>query len=273
MGGLWISRFFPRKEALRPPRLGAPYPRIMPPDSYGTMTEDYVKLLWKTHEWTGEGPTTNEIAAALGVAASSVSGNLKKLARDGLIDYEPYGRASLSTAGRELAQKMVRRHRLIETLLVERYAYSWDEVHDEAEVLEHAVSDRLLDLIDAELGFPDHDPHGDPIPREGVDSTAPPRQRLPDLAAGVTARVTRVSDHDSDLLRYLGTLSIRVGTRIRLEGRHDFAGSLTVRRLAGADDAEVEAESRDEGVLLEIALVAANAIQVHPESAPTPAQC
>ncbi|GAA4681657.1 metal-dependent transcriptional regulator [Frondihabitans cladoniiphilus] len=200
----------------------------------GTMTEDYVKVVWKAHEWSGEGLTTNELAATLGVAASSVSGNLKKLARDGFLDYEAYGRATLTPKGRTLALQVVRRHRLLETWLVEQHGYSWDEVHDEAEVLEHSVSERLLASIDEQLGFPERDPHGDPIPRADGTLVSTTGVRLHDVEIGVDAVAVRVSDHDADLLRYLGSLSIAVGTRLRVEARHDFAGSLSVVVGAGA---------------------------------------
>lgn len=221
----------------------------------GTMTEDYVKVIWKAHEWSGEGLTTNDLAATLGVAASSVSGNLKKLARDGYIDYEPYGRATLTASGRGVALQVVRRHRLIETYLVEHFGYGWDEVHDEAEVLEHAVSDRLLARIDEELGFPDHDPHGDPIPRADGTLSQMVGQRLHELPAGESGDVVRVSDHDPALLRYLDTLSISVGSRLRVDERHDFAGSVSIQ-LLDADGRVAETT--------ELATVAANAIWVAP---------
>lgn len=225
---------------------------------FGTMTEDYVKVIWKADEWSTEGLTTNDLAATLGVAASSVSGNLKKLARDGFIAYEPYGRASLTEQGRALAVSVVRRHRIIETYLVEHHGYSWSEVHDEAEVLEHAVSDRLLGLIEEELGFPDHDPHGDPIPRADGTVVRVEGRRLGELAAGSCAVVVRVSDHDPRLLRYLDTLSIGVGTPLRVVERHDFAGSLAVTRLDGSETPAAKSE---------LAIVAANAIWVREEIA------
>lgn len=222
--------------------------------SAGTVTEDYVKVIWKAHEWSGEGLTTNELAATLGVVASSVSGNLKKLARDGYLEYEPYGRATLSQAGRALAIQVVRRHRLIETYLVEHHGYGWDEVHDEAEILEHAVSDRLLAKIDAELGFPDHDPHGDPIPRADGTITHPRGRRLSDLADGSCASVVRVSDHDPALLRFLGGLAIMVGAHVRIAERHSFAGSLALQILQASDLTVVST--------IELATVAADSIWV-----------
>lgn len=230
------------------------YPESMSTPTAGTMTEDYVKVIWKAHEWSGEGLTTNELASTLGVVASSVSGNLKKLAREGYLEYEPYGRATLSPTGRALAIQVVRRHRLIETYLVEHHGYGWDEVHDEAEILEHAVSDRLLAKIDAELGFPDHDPHGDPIPRADGTITHPRGRRLTELGDGSCAGVVRVSDHDPALLRFLGGLAITVGSHVRLAERHAFAGSLGLEILQAGDLTVVGTT--------ELATVAAEAIWV-----------
>src|SRR5690606_29262904 len=126
--------------------------------------EDYVKVIYSHTEWQPEPITPGALAARLGLAASSVTEMVKKLAAQGLVQHQPYGAIELTVAGRELALRMVRRHRLVETWLVQAMGYAWDEVHDEAEVLEHAVSDRLLAAIDAALGHPSRDPHGDPIP-------------------------------------------------------------------------------------------------------------
>ena len=203
------------------------------PATPSTMTEDYLKVIWKAEEWPGDdgevvGITTNEIAAQLGVGASTVSGNLRKLARDGWLHHEPYRPVALTDAGRDLALRMVRRHRLIETYLVERLGYGWDEVHDEAEVLEHAVSDRLLARFDDELGHPTADPHGDPIP--AVDGTVvrPEARRLGDVPEGGCGPVVRVSDDDPELLRYLGELGLRVGAHVRVGTRRAYADSVQV---------------------------------------------
>lgn len=212
-----------------------------------TVTEDYLKVIWKAHEWSDQGITTNEIATALGVAASSVSGNLSKLARDGYLDYEPYGRILLSAQGEELAVQMVRRHRIIETYLVETHGYRWDEVHAEAEVLEHAVSDRLLQLWDDMLGNPLEDPHGDPIPRRDGTVVRPDGRRLHELPVGECTTVLRVSDHDPRLLRYLADLGVEIGSVLRVDAKREFAGTMTVD-LAGET--------------IELATVAANSIWV-----------
>jgi len=219
-----------------------------------TMTEDYLKVIWKSHEWSDAGITTNEIASTLGVAASSVSGNLNKLVRDGYILHEPYGRILLSESGRRIAVQMVRRHRIIETYLVEQCGYGWDEVHEEAEVLEHAVSDRLLEIWDDELGNPLQDPHGDPIPRKDGTVARPDGRRLHELAEQETGTVLRVSDHDPALLRYLDSLGITVGSALRVHARRDYAGSMAISLH---DPGAAHAASA-----VELATVAANAIWV-----------
>lgn len=163
--------------------------------------EDYVKVIYGHTEWQSTPITTTGLAARLGLAASSVTEMVKKLVAVGLVAHEPYGAIELTADGRSLALRMVRRHRLIETWLVERYGYSWDEVHDEAEVLEHSLSDRLLDAIDVELGHPVRDPHGDPIPGADGATNRPSAVLLADSPSG--GRVVRISDRDPMLLRHL----------------------------------------------------------------------
>jgi DtxR family transcriptional regulator, Mn-dependent transcriptional regulator len=197
-----------------------------------TMAEDYLKLIWKSGERGDEGLATRDIAASLHVSASTVSGNLRKLDRDGLIEHTPYHGVVLTDLGRQVAVGMVRRHRLIETYLVRRLGYAWDEVHDEAEALEHAVSDRFLERIDGDLGHPTHDPHGDPIP--GVDGVVPPTlgALLGSVAPGECGTVDRVSDDDPSLLRYFDELGVALGTHLRVERVRDYAGVIAVSRRA-----------------------------------------
>ncbi|WP_051215539.1 metal-dependent transcriptional regulator [Granulicoccus phenolivorans] len=190
--------------------------------------EDYLRLIWKAQEWEQRGATPAELSAATGTVPSAVTGALARLAKRGLIEHEPYGPATLTEAGRRLAVPMVRRHRLIETLLVERFGYTWDEVDEEAELLEHAISDRFLDRIDAMLGFPAHDPHGDPIPDRAGRVDRPATIRLRDLPDGQTAEVVRVSDHDPALLRYFAELGIVPGARVQILARREFAASVAV---------------------------------------------
>lgn len=163
--------------------------------------EDYVKVIYSHTEWQPEPITTGALAARLGLAASSVTEMIKKLVAQGLVRHEPYGAIELTTDGTALALRQVRRHRLIETWLVQRMGYAWDEVHDEAEVLEHSVSDRLLEAIDVQLGRPARDPHGDPIPAADGAVSRPDAVTLAVASGG--GRIARISDRDPLLLRHL----------------------------------------------------------------------
>jgi len=182
-----------------------------------TAMEDYVKVIYAHTEWQSQPITTNALAARLGLAASSVTEMVKKLTAQGLAHHEPYGAIELTERGRALALTMVRRHRLIETWLVERFGYRWDEVHDEAEVLEHAMSDRLLDAIDEELGRPARDPHGDPIPAADGTLVLPEAVVLAEAASG--GRVVRISDRDPLLLRHLAAEGIVLDAVVSAERR------------------------------------------------------
>jgi DtxR family Mn-dependent transcriptional regulator len=203
--------------------------------------EDYVKTIYSHTEWQDDPITPSELAARLGLAASSVTEMVKKLAASGLVTHVPYGAVTLTEDGRMLALRMLRRHRLIETWLVDSFGYSWDEVHDEAEVLEHALSDRLLDAIADQLGHPTRDPHGDPIPsRDGVVVRADAVQ-LAVAADGQRGRVVRISDRDPELLRYLDAEGIRLDSSVHVVGRRPFGGALAVR--VGEAEHDVGAEA------------------------------
>ena len=178
-------------------------------------TEDYVKVIYSHTEWQSDPITSTAIASRLGLVPSSVTEMIKKLVAQGLVQHEPYGAVELTPDGTALALRMVRRHRLIETWLVQRYGYSWDEVHDEAEVLEHALSDRLLDAIDDELGRPVRDPHGDPIPARDGSVRQPAGVLLADAPAG--GRVIRISDRDPALLRALESQGVTLDAVITPE--------------------------------------------------------
>ena len=173
-----------------------------------TAADDYLKTIYSHTEWQPRPITPGELAVRLGLAPSSVTEMVKKLGLAGLVDHRPYAAIRLTPAGEVRALAMVRRHRLIETWLVAVHGYGWDEVHDEAEVLEHSLSDRLLAAIDTELGHPRRDPHGDPIPSaEGV-LERPSAVRLDEAASGARGRVVRISDRDPDALRELERLGL-----------------------------------------------------------------
>lgn len=223
--------------------------RTMPRPSVTRMVEDYVTLIWKAYEWPGGRPATTEMAEQLGVTASTVSANLKKLARDGYIDYEPYGSIVLTETGREIAVAIVRRHRIVETYLVEALGLSWDQVHDEADRLEHAVSDLVLERMNAVLGHPERDPHGDPIPDTQGHTSPVPSRRLEETTPGVEVDVVRVSDRSPELLRYLTERGIVIGTHLTVTSVSSAASSIAI---------DIDGEH------IELALDAAEAIRVDP---------
>ena len=211
----------------------------MPPAT-PTVFEDYLKAIYAHTEWQDRPMTSGALAARLGLAASSVTEMVKKLVAAGLVAHEPYGAVELTAAGRDAALAIVRRHRLVETWLVTDLGFGWDEVHDEAEVLEHALSDRLLDALDARLGRPTRDPHGDPIPAADGRVRRPAAAPLAGAPAGVLGVVARVSDRDPLVLRHLAAEGI--GLDVRLEVLAETPSGMRLR-LVGAgpgDDREVE---------------------------------
>lgn len=177
-----------------------------------SVVEDYLKVIYAHTEWQPEPITTGALAARLGLAASTVTEMVKKLVAQGLVSHKPYGAVELTQDGSTLALAMTRRHRLIETWLVEHIGYTWDEVHDEAEVLEHAMSDRLLAAIDAQLGHPVRDPHGDPIPAADGTVSRPDGVRLSDVEGGI---VVRISDRDPLVLRHLEAEGVGLDSVVR----------------------------------------------------------
>ncbi|BCN78760.1 DtxR family transcriptional regulator [Prescottella equi] len=193
------------------------------------MAQDYLKVIWTVQEWSRERVSTKLLSERIGVSASTVSEAIRKLSDQGLVDHARYGSIALTDAGRSAAVSMVRRHRLIETFLVNELGYGWDEVHDEAEVLEHAVSDRMIDRIDAKLGFPERDPHGDPIPAADGSVPTPPARQLSDYQDGESGRVARISDADPAMLRYFDSVGIALDTDITVIERRDFAGTVSIR--------------------------------------------
>jgi DtxR family Mn-dependent transcriptional regulator len=201
---------------------------VSPPPDVSPVAQDYLKVIWTATEWTAEPVTTKALAARLDVSPSTVSQNVRRLTEQGFVTHAPYGVIGLTDTGRAVALAMVRRHRLIETFLVSQLGYTWDEVHDEAEVLEHAVSDRFVDRIDTILGRPGRDPHGDPIPARDGRVTVPPMVRLADLPAGATGVVGRVSDASPEVLQYLTSVGVRLEVSLTVVRREAAAGVITV---------------------------------------------
>lgn len=190
--------------------------------------EDYLKAIYKASRGDGAA-STSAVADALGVSAASVSGMLRRLSDRGLVEYERYYGARLTGDGRAAALGTIRRHRILEAFLVEVLGYSWDSVHEEAERLEHAASDELVDRMAAALGDPEEDPHGAPIPEAGVDFREQQWPALSDLEAGEIAVVRRVADESPEALRHLAEIELRPGARVVVLDRAPLDGPLTVR--------------------------------------------
>jgi len=195
--------------------------------------EDYLKAIYEIELGAGAA-ATNDIAQRLAIAPASVSGMVRRLAEQGLVEYERYRGVRLTASGRRVALRTLRRHRVIETYLVRALGYEWDAVHAEAERLEHAASEELIDRMAAAIGDPAADPHGAPIPtREGaVDETR--YRSLAELPVGEDARVVRVSDEDGEMLRYLAELGLRPGADVRVLGRAPYEGPISLR-VAGTE--------------------------------------
>ncbi|MBE3075057.1 MAG: metal-dependent transcriptional regulator [Actinobacteria bacterium] len=196
-------------------------------ESLTAPVEDYLKAIYTIGRGSGAA-ATNEIAQRLALAPASVSGMVRRLADQGLLAYERYHGVKLTESGRRAALRTLRRHRVIEAYLARALGYPWDRVHDEAERLEHAVSDELVDRMAATIGEPVVDPHGAPIPtRDGaVDETE--YTSLAELSVGASGVVARVTGKDPELLRYLGELSIRPGRKVTVKARAPFDGPITL---------------------------------------------
>lgn len=200
-----------------------------------TSTQNYLKAIWTAAEWSDEPVTASVVAQKLGLRLSSVSDAVRKLTEQGLLAHSPYGSVELTETGRSHAVMMVRRHRLMETFLVEILGYGWDEVHDEAEHLEHAVSDLLVDRVDALLGHPTRDPHGDPIPAADGEVTLPDARLLVDAAPGDRVTVERISDSSAEMLQYFAATGILPGAALDVLVPEPFAESLRIK-IAGGDE-------------------------------------
>ena len=192
--------------------------------------EDYAKAIYALQSRCGGDPvSTTHLAERLGVTPASASAMVKKLAELGLADHVPYRGVGLTDDGRRLALEVLRHHRLLETYLVEHLGVPWERVHEEAELLEHVLSEYLESRIAAKLGDPKVDPHGDPIPTEALAIEEGDSRALADLEPGDVGRFTRVSDSDPEMLRYLRNRGIGIGEELEVLDRQPFGGPLTVR--------------------------------------------
>lgn len=197
--------------------------------------EDYLKAIYALSS-EGAPASTSEIAGSLDVQPASVSGMIKRLAEAGYVEYAPYRGVSLSEAGTREALRIIRRHRILELYLSERLGYSWEDVHAEAERLEHAASDELIERMATALENPSHDPHGAPIPTSAGVVETPLHQTLDDIAAGNRAFIREVNDDDPERLRFMQARGLVPGVLVHVDARAPFDGPITLR-VGGAEEA------------------------------------
>jgi DtxR family transcriptional regulator, Mn-dependent transcriptional regulator len=196
---------------------------------FSPAVQDYAKAIFAL-QTDLEGPvSTTSLAERLGVTAASASGMVKKLGELGLVEHQPYKGVELTGKGRRVALEVLRHHRLLEAYLASSLGVPWDRVHDEAEVLEHVLSEELEALIAAKLGHPTHDPHGDPIPSADLELVDEPHSALSSLDAGACGVLVRVSDAEPEMLRYLADRGIAPGDHFEVIERQPFDGPLFVR--------------------------------------------
>jgi DtxR family Mn-dependent transcriptional regulator len=204
--------------------------RHFDPGRSSSAVEDYTKAIYalETRGREGEAVSTNAVAERLGVTPASASQMIKRLDEAGLVTHQPYRGVMLTESGRRVALEVIRHHRLLELYLVESLGVPWDRVHEEAEVLEHVLSEELEDLIAAKLGDPTHDPHGDPIPTRELTIEETQTESLESLDVGARGTFTRVSDADPEMLRYLADRGISPGDELEVIERQPFGGPLFV---------------------------------------------
>ena len=190
--------------------------------------QDYLKVIYKLQE-EGGSVSTSALAEAMGVAAASATGMVKKLASLKLARHNPYQGVVLTKAGEKMALEVIRHHRLLELYLAEALGYSWDKVHEEAERLEHVISEEFEEKIFEALGRPTRDPHGHPIPARDGTLMAGQHERLSDMEPGATGVIRRVSDSDAEMLRYLGARGLIPDAPVEVLDKAPFNGPLTVK--------------------------------------------
>lgn len=191
-------------------------------------TQNYLKVIWGLSEWSSDPVTATDIAQKSGLKVSSVSDAVRKLTTQGLVNHARYGAVELTELGRKYALDMVRRHRLLETFLVQTLGYDWDQVHDEAENLEHAMSDFMVERLDEFLGHPVRDPHGDPIPAADGALTVPDAVLLSTVEIGARVIVERISDEDPVLLQYLSSQGVVPGVEMLIAELIPFSDAVQV---------------------------------------------
>lgn len=221
-------------------------------DDISAVNQDYLKTIWSFSELQPVAVKTSLLANKMGVSASTASEAVKRLADQGLVYHKRYGTIMLTDTGTHLALLMVRRHRIIETFLVTFLDYTWDEIHDEAERLEHAISDTFLLALERKLGFPAFDPHGDPIPDSAGNMPVRKLIQLNNLDPQQKATITRINDFDPDFLRYCESIGLILGTVITVHQHVHYAGIIEL--------------SMQDGTILTLGNQAAESIWVHKEA-------
>jgi DtxR family transcriptional regulator, Mn-dependent transcriptional regulator len=196
-------------------------------DTLTRSVEDYLKAIYRLSP-QGRPAATSKIAHRLELSPASVSGMVKRLSEQGLLEHIPYKGVQLTADGRRAALRMLRRHRLIEAYLVAFLGYTWDTVHDEAERLEHAVSDQLVERMASVLGHPSVDPHGDPIPTSEGDILELASTPLAEVPAGATVEIRQVEEDQPDRLRYIASIGLRPGVQVTVVDRQPFQGPITI---------------------------------------------
>lgn len=189
--------------------------------------EDYLKTIYTLQG--EEAASTSDIARAMEVSSASVTNMVKRLASMGFVEYQSYKGVTLTPSGEKIALEIIRHHRLLELYLKEMMGYSWEKLHEEAEHLEHHISEEFEDKIEELLGYPTHDPHGDPIPTRDGKIAAPANNPLAQAEAGELLMVHRVSDRDPELLTYLESIGLLPRATVEIMGKAPFDGPLTVR--------------------------------------------
>ncbi|BBP43706.1 metal-dependent transcriptional regulator [Thiosulfativibrio zosterae] len=195
-----------------------------------TALEDYLKIIFKLQEGlpASKGVSTTDIAARLNISKASVSNMLKKLSEQGFIDYAPYQGVALTEQGQKIALNMIRRHRIVELFLVERLGFGWDEVDEEAEILEHAISDKLANRMWQDLGCPTQDPHGSPIPDESGQMMVQNWGCLANQALDAQVTIERIQNRSPEELRYLESIGLTKGICVQVKSKAPFKGPVTL---------------------------------------------
>jgi len=190
--------------------------------------ENYLKAIYHLSDGGSKSVLTNELAEAMNTKAASVTDMVKKLSAKEVISYEKYYGVNVTSKGKNEALMVIRKHRLWETFLVQKLGFSWDEVHEVAEQLEHINSARLIEKLDEFLGFPKVDPHGDPIPDHKGKLKVQPQVAIDQLPIGYQGKIAAVKDSDSNLLKYLDKIGAKPGTKIKILGKEDYDESMEI---------------------------------------------